>query len=1138
MFNSTFSHEPERTQRSRPRLLLLCLTTVAILLSLTLVYTIAHALPDAPGWYDIFADSSQIDSATDVTQVVDSAGLGYDFTPIPENPLLTLESSDPWDAAGDPLKMIPGAVHPDVVYFPEGLDGYEFWMVFTPGPEEGSYPPGAPPPPDPNHDVDYWWERETVLRSHDGVNWVKTSGYTNPVLSPGAAGEWDSYWHADPDFVYVPDHGPTGEDWFLYWTGCGPDGCRNGVAVSEDGLNYTKIGPIMPSPTRCPTVIYDPDTGIFHMWYNWGSYEVGYATSTDGVNFTPYNPVNPGQWGYIVYRATPGTYDQGGVSHMDVIYHDGQYWMYYLGMPTSSYAGLVVGLATSPDGINWTQYPEPMLTPSETWSFWGGDTTAVQSLYRPAAVVVGDEIYLYYGGTDDYDAYPAHNYDIGLAISTGPEGHVELEQVLNPAEYAAQPNTVAWYHMNEGAYTPAYPGEYAPVDSTLAWYHLNEGSGTTAADSGGTVPDDGTLDGATWTGGVYTNGLSFDGDDRVVVADSSELNPQEGVTIEAWVNPSVEQSNNYIAVKMTSGTNDYAYGLKIDNGETGNHQLWAFVADSGGTLYWAKSVAEVPTGSWSHVAMTYEMDPSNPSQVKLYLNGSEVSYRQQDSIPAGTLIRTNTGPLTIGCIPVATPRFYQGLMDEVRLVGRALTAQEIAADGTMSQAWVYDSSGNDLHGIPAGDYESTSGMFSYGLGLYDGGYVTVPYTDVMNISDQVSIEAWVRPAAHKNNNYVTVKMSPGTTDYAYGLKLENQYVGTSEVGAFIQDSSGNMYFAYGGSVPLDVWSHVAMTYQMDPDGPTQIRLFLNGEEVDYRFGDPNEATDTIPAGTLVRSNTGPLNIGRIPVSTPLYFNGVMDELRILAQALSPAEIALDSGRSYRASGSLTSVLAEPPSGWTWSQFYVLDDQPPGTSIEYSILDGEGIPLMGPITSGSDLTTLGSAAIQFHAEWATTDPLTTPLLHEWGGIQEGPTDLTVASFTASPDTAQIIRSSTVVLLLIAGALIGLRRTRVKKSMAPDDASSTGERLPNTSSSRTSSTLEGPASRWDDGEYYVAAILPIAHPSLPADSSEIPGGDPKALADTYDTYAADVTLQLAGYAASEFTPDLALLDAMIASLEVTP
>jgi putative hemolysin len=74
--------------------------------------------------------------------------------------------------------------------------------------------------------------------------------------------------------------------------------------------------------------------------------------------------------------------------------------------------------------------------------------------------------------------------------------------------------------------------------------------------------------------------------------------------------------------------------------------------------------------------------------------------------------------------------------------------------------------------------------------------------------------------------------------------------------------------------------------------------------------------------------------------------------------------------------------------------------------------------------------------------------------------------------------------------------------------------------------------------DDGQYYVAAILPVAHPSLPADASQIPGGDADAFANNYETYANDMALQLAGYGATEFTPDLVLLDAMIASLEVTP
>jgi putative hemolysin len=73
---------------------------------------------------------------------------------------------------------------------------------------------------------------------------------------------------------------------------------------------------------------------------------------------------------------------------------------------------------------------------------------------------------------------------------------------------------------------------------------------------------------------------------------------------------------------------------------------------------------------------------------------------------------------------------------------------------------------------------------------------------------------------------------------------------------------------------------------------------------------------------------------------------------------------------------------------------------------------------------------------------------------------------------------------------------------------------------------------------DGQYYVAAILPVSHPALQADASQIPGGNADAFASTYETYANDMALQLAGYGAAEFTPNLALLDAMMASLQVSP
>lgn len=347
-----------------------------------------------------------------------AAEVGTWFAPYPGNPL-ALESIDPWDSLGDPHLQIPGAVHPDVLYFPQGMDGYKFWMVFTPGPEINSVPwnPSVTP--------DWYWERMTLVRSNDGIHWQKTDDYKNPLFAPGPTGSWDDRWHADPDLVYAPSRGPNGESWFLYYVGLGPNlTSRIGVALSHDGREFTTYAgnPIMPSYTRCPAVVYDAASGLFRAWYNWGPFEVGYATSSDGLHWTPYNPSSPGTWGHVVMQGTPGTYDQGGISHMDVVRRNGFYWMYYLANPTSGsnpYQGMVVGRATSADGVSWSKDPAPVVTPTGSWSFWPSQSsTPVQALYRPAAVAVDGAMYLYYGGLDSYVGYPVPNYDIGLAFSS------------------------------------------------------------------------------------------------------------------------------------------------------------------------------------------------------------------------------------------------------------------------------------------------------------------------------------------------------------------------------------------------------------------------------------------------------------------------------------------------------------------------------------------------------------------------------------------------------------------------------------------------------------------------------------------------------------------------------------------------
>ena len=70
---------------------------------------------------------------------------------------------------------------------------------------------------------------------------------------------------------------------------------------------------------------------------------------------------------------------------------------------------------------------------------------------------------------------------------------------------------------------------------------------------------------------------------------------------------------------------------------------------------------------------------------------------------------------------------------------------------------------------------------------------------------------------------------------------------------------------------------------------------------------------------------------------------------------------------------------------------------------------------------------------------------------------------------------------------------------------------------------------------DGQYYVAAVLPVGHPSLP-EGANITGNEPPAFTSDFPAYVADVVSTLNPQPGNTFTPDLTQLDAMMSSLEI--
>jgi hypothetical protein len=72
--------------------------------------------------------------------------------------------------------------------------------------------------------------------------------------------------------------------------------------------------------------------------------------------------------------------------------------------------------------------------------------------------------------------------------------------------------------------------------------------------------------------------------------------------------------------------------------------------------------------------------------------------------------------------------------------------------------------------------------------------------------------------------------------------------------------------------------------------------------------------------------------------------------------------------------------------------------------------------------------------------------------------------------------------------------------------------------------------------NDGLYYVSAILPAKHPSLPADGDSAQITDWNAFSENFVSYAEDIERQLNSEPDSMFTPSLELLDELFASLKV--
>ena len=198
---------------------------------------------------------------------------------------------------------------------------------------------------------------------------------------------------------------------------------------------------------------------------------------------------------------------------------------------------------------------------------------------------------------------------------------------------------------------------------TVLCLRLDMGTGTVAKDGSG-FGNHCTINGASWVAGKVKNALSFDGvDDYVDCGNSKSLYPEK-FTVQLWAkSATLTWNDNGWMASMRDKSGFVVHPVK--DGKS----VRFYIIDDTGSYYIIGTVTPSDITLWHHYAATWD-----GSDAKIYLDGT---LRRTTALTLSRLV-AGTNTLSIGS-DGGMGRFGNGLVDEVRIYNRALSADEIVA---------------------------------------------------------------------------------------------------------------------------------------------------------------------------------------------------------------------------------------------------------------------------------------------------------------------------------------------------------------------------------------------------------------------------------------------------------------------------
>ncbi len=492
-----------------------------------------------------------------------------------------------------------------------------------------------------------------------------------------------------------------------------------------------------------------------------------------------------------------------------------------------------------------------------------------------------------------------NDYPVYIGYSPWPvyfNGSLDDVRIYNYARTADQVR--ADYNAGKALYvgTRITDCDESPADCVnnglVGYWDMDQMGGTTATDKSGNGNTGTLTNGPKWAKGVqpFSGGkagggaLSFDGVNDYVALNSA-VSFADGTpwTVSFWGYP----TEGFWAETFAGGTN----GIQFH---------WNFLAfvESGNFHYF--NYGNGLKGRFAHYVITAD--------------SSKNLREYEDGVFKETVVATSSAFSFDRIGGPATDVRYEGLIDDVRVYNRVLSAEEVryqynqgkpiawwkmdegantatTCNATISSVYDYSANGNTgaLSLTPAGNTLPadawSDGKYACAL-TFDG---TDDYVDVSSVADPAgnfTISAWVKYSSSNDRVIIGHASYAGGGDLMWGWGISNWW--TYPAFTTNMGTADTYQINAGAGYNDNEWHHIVGVYDQ-----VAAKLYVDGVL---------KATGVAQAGSVHSAAGSATRIGmdRYAGADCCYFNGLIDDVRIYNYARTADQIRLD----YNAGSSL------------------------------------------------------------------------------------------------------------------------------------------------------------------------------------------------------------------------------------------